>query len=64
MTDFTWRLHDDAGTRMRETQSFSSQHEAETWMGTAWSELLDEGALSVSLLEGEETLYEMGLGAE
>jgi hypothetical protein len=64
MTDFTWRLHDDAGIRMRETQSFSSQEEAEAWMGTAWSELLDEGAGSVSLLEGEETIYEMGLRAE
>lgn len=64
MSDFTWTLHDDAGTTMRSTQTFSSQEEAEEWMGSAWSELLDEGAGSVSLVQGDETLYEMGLRAE
>ena len=64
MSEFTWRLHDSVGAPMRTTQDFASQEEAETWMGAAWSELLDEGAESVSLLEGDETLYEMGLRAE
>lgn len=64
MTEFTWRLHDGSGIALRETQTFGSQEEAENWMGSAWSELLEEGAESVSLVEGDETLYEMGLRAE
>ena len=64
MTHFTWRLHDEAGRPMRDTQRFASQEEAEAWMGGAWSGLLEEGAESVSLVEGDETLYEMGLRAE
>lgn len=64
MTDFTWRLHGPSGESMRDTRTFASREEAEAWMGGAWSELLEEGAESVSLLEGDETLYEMGLRAE
>lgn len=58
-----WTLHDAAGETIGSTQTFVSQEEAETWMGDAWSELLREGAESVSLVEGDETLYEMGLRA-
>ncbi len=64
MTQYVWRLHDLAGAVMRTTEAFSSQEEAEAWMGSAWSELLDEGAESVSLVEGDEILYDMGLRAE
>ncbi len=64
MSDFIWRLHNASGAVLRDTQWFRSQEEAETWMGTAWSELLEEGAESVSLVEGDETLYEMGLRPE
>lgn len=62
MTRFAWTLHDADGTPLRTTESFASQEEAEAWMGTSWSELLTEGAESVSLMEGDETIYEMGLG--
>ena len=64
MREFSWALLDGDGKRMRVTQSFTSQEEAEAWMGGAWSDLLDEGAESVSLLEGDETIYEMGLRPE
>ena len=64
MSDFMWRLHDAGGSVLRDTQRFDSQAEAEEWMGGAWATLLDEGAESVSLMEGEETLYDMGLRAE
>ncbi|MDQ3645750.1 MAG: hypothetical protein M3345_02300 [Actinomycetota bacterium] len=63
MGDFLWRLHDAGGSVIRDSHRFGSQEEAEAWMGGAWSELLDEGAESVSLVEGDETLYEMGLRA-
>ena len=64
MSEFIWRLHDADGSTLRDTQTFSSQEGAEEWMGAAWAELLEEGAESVSLLQGDETLYEMGLRAE
>ena len=64
MSAFAWVLHDEDGALMRTTQPFDSRDEAEAWMGSAWSELLEEGAESVSLVEGDETLYEMGLRAE
>lgn len=64
MSAFVWTLQDDSGTTIRTTQTFTSQAEAEAWMGTVWSDLLEEGAESVSLVQGDETLYEMGLRAE
>jgi hypothetical protein len=64
MNDMVWTLHDSAGALLRATQTFSSQEEAEAWMGSNWSSLLDEGAESVCLVQGEETLYEMGLREE
>lgn len=64
MSDFLWRLHDTGGSVMRDTQRFDSQEAAEEWMGGAWAGLLEEGAESVSLVQGDETLYEMGLRAE
>lgn len=64
MTAFAWTLHDAEGTTLRTTETFDSKEEAEAWMGTSWSQLLAEGAESVSLMEGDETVYEMGLRAE
>jgi hypothetical protein len=64
MSAFVWTLEDSDGATIRTTQTFASQEEAEAWMGTAWSELLAEGAESVSLVQDDETLYEMGLRAE
>lgn len=64
MTPFAWTLHDADGTPLRTTQTFDSREEAEAWMGTSWAELVTEGAESVSLMEGDETVYEMGLRPE
>lgn len=61
MADFTWKLRGASGEALRETESFPSQSEAEAWMGAHWSELLDEGAESVSLVGDGSTLYDMGL---
>lgn len=49
---------------MRSTETFPSKEEAEAWMGAHWSELLDEGAESVTLRQGEGSLYRMGLREE
>jgi hypothetical protein len=46
---------------MRTTDEFSSKEEAEAWMGTEWSALVDEGAEFVSLRENGRQVYKMGL---
>ena len=61
MAEFVWKLHDPAGAEMRRTDAFATKEEAEAWMGAEWSSLLDEGAETVSLVSGDETLYRMGL---
>ena len=61
MADFVWKLHGPAGEDLRATAPFATQAEAEAWMGEQWASLLDEGAETVSLVSGDETLYRMGL---
>ena len=58
---FTWILHDAAGADLRTTEAFDTKEAAEAWMGSEWSTLLDEGAETVSLMEGDERHYRMGL---
>lgn len=64
MGDFYWVLHDASGTDLRSTEQFPSKEEAEAWMGREWSALLDEGAETVTLFEGDSKHYNMGLRAE
>ena len=64
MSYFVWTLRDADGGTLRTTQTFDSKEEAEAWMGNTWDELLAEGAETVALVEGDETLYEMGLRPE
>ncbi len=49
---------------MRRSEEFDTKEEAEVWMGAEWASLLEEGAETVSLMEGEKRLYRMGLRAE
>jgi hypothetical protein len=58
---FRWVLHDASGSDLRATDEFPSQAEAESWMGAEWAALLEEGAETVSLMEGDAKLYRMGL---
>lgn len=58
---FRWVLHDASGSDLRATTEFPSQAEAESWMGAEWASLLEEGAETVSLMEGDAKLYRMGL---
>ena len=48
MSEFVWMLHDESGTDLRSSESFASKEEAESWMGSAWSDLRSEGADSAS----------------
>lgn len=61
MSDYVWKLHGPRGEDLRTSEGFASKEEAEAWMGSEWAALLDEGAETVSLVQGERTLYRMGL---
>jgi hypothetical protein len=57
-----WRLLDDAGREVPSAREggpprFTSQGDAESWVGECWRELLDDGVGSVVLLEGEREVY-------
>ena len=61
MSECRWVLKNAAGDELRSTEAFESREAAEGWMGSEWASLLDEGAETVVLVEGDKTLYEMGL---
>jgi hypothetical protein len=59
-----WRLLDDRGEEVNlpgsasgHGQRFSSQGDAETWVGETWRELAEQGVASVVLLEGDREVY-------
>ena len=64
MPSFRWTLVDDAGGDLRSSEDFDTKEEAEAWMSAHWAELLEEGAGSVRLSEGDAVVYEMGLREE
>lgn len=61
MSEWTWVLNDANGNAIRSSEHFSSRDDAEGWMTTNWSALLDEGAETVSLMDGDRFIYRMGL---
>ena len=42
-------------------ETFSSQADAESWIGQAWRDLLGSGAVRVTLLEEDRVEYRMSL---
>lgn len=60
---WTWRHEDPAGNPVDgpAAESFSSQSDAESWLGGAWRELVEAGVAKVSLLEGGRVEYTMSL---
>jgi hypothetical protein len=63
---FTWRLDpDDSGVSIEAgDRSFTSQSDAESWIGENWRRLADAGVENVELLEGAKSLYTMSLTSE
>jgi hypothetical protein len=61
MASYRWVVLGADGAELRVTEEFESKEEAEAWMGAHWSELLDEGGLSVRLEADEASVYDMGL---
>ena len=59
-----WRLLDGAGAEVAPGGSmpdgaprFTSQSDAESWVGECWQELVAEGVDAVTLLEGDREVY-------
>lgn len=61
MSTFTWVLIDREGKEIRSSEGFSTKDEAESWMGSEWSSLREEGAGAVSLREDGKQVYRMSL---
>jgi hypothetical protein len=57
---WTWRYEDSSGAAMTSVgtaESFPTQGDAETWVGEAWRDLLEQGVEQVSLLEDGREVY-------
>ncbi len=58
---WTWRFESSSGepVRVMDTAqaSFSSQGDAESWIGETWQQLADMGVEQVTLLEDEREVY-------
>ena len=56
-----WVARDDGGARVGSAPAFSTQAEAEAWLGEHWTSMRDAGGASVTLLREEAVVYEMSL---
>ncbi len=63
-TPWRWRLLDAEGGEVTlygstsgQGPSFSSQADAETWMGESWQDLVEQDVDSVVLIEGDREVY-------
>ena len=63
---FHWRFTpaDAARVDPLAPSTFTSQSDAESWVGESWRELAAAGVRSVTLIDGQQVLYEMSLAAE
>jgi hypothetical protein len=59
---WTWR-YEDANSRPIDgpTEAFSSQSDAESWLGQSWRELASRGVSAVVLIEDGRSEYRMSL---
>ncbi|MGK5554840.1 hypothetical protein ACSNOI_24805 [Actinomadura kijaniata] len=59
---WSWRLERaDGQTVGTSDETFTTQADAETWVGEKWRALREEGVAQVSLLDGEKVVYTMSL---
>ncbi len=59
---WTWRYEDAQGRPVDGPhEAFSSQSDAESWVGQTWRELLASGVSAVALQEDDRTEYRMSL---
>jgi len=59
---WTWRYEDAEGRPVDgPNEAFSSQSDAESWIGQTWRDLLASGVVAVSLQEDDRSEYRMSL---
>ncbi|MFB9370554.1 hypothetical protein ACWCYY_19995 [Kitasatospora sp. NPDC001664] len=61
---WTWRYEKADGTAVTlpgEQEEFTSQGDAESWVGEAYKDLLDQGVDKVALLDDGAVVYSMSL---
>jgi hypothetical protein len=61
---WTWRYEAADGSVIAQeggAEEFSSQGDAETWIGEEYKRLLEEGVDKVVLLDDEQVIYPMSL---
>ncbi|MCS0636316.1 hypothetical protein NX801_11730 [Streptomyces sp. LP05-1] len=65
---WTWRFEKSDGTEVQpavQPEEFTTQGDAESWIGETWRELLEGGAAQVTLYEDGAKIYgPMSLDAE
>ena len=59
---WSWRLEDETGAEVSVSadyagQRFTSQADAESWVGETWSELAEQGVDQVTLFEHDRAVY-------
>jgi len=59
---WTWRCEDaDGATIAGPDEAFSSQSDAESWLGQHWRDLVASGASTATLLDDDRIEYRMSL---
>lgn len=62
-----WILHGEDSSEVAVDgydDSFTSQSDAESWIGEVYPDLLDHGVIAGTLVDGDRELYRMSLRAE
>lgn len=54
---WTWTLEKADGTVTGRSEKFESRGDAESWVGEAFGDLLDQGVDQVRLFDGESEIY-------
>jgi hypothetical protein len=59
---WSWRYEDaDGAPAQGPTETFSSQADAESWIGQTWRQLAASGVTTVTLVEDDRVEYRMSL---
>jgi len=54
---FTWQYENSAGEAVGTSEEFDQRGEAESWIGTTFEDLLEDGVEQVRLLEDGAEVY-------
>jgi hypothetical protein len=54
---WTWRLETADGESAGTSESFDSRSDAESWVGEAFGELIEQGVDQVRLFDGDTEVY-------